>query len=1049
MQQFLKTVAKGYIDKYPDISRLTFIMPNIRSGSFLLKNIKDESDKPRLGPRVVPISDFIAENVEEAIDSRLDLLFRLYKCYIGLEGSPKDLSFEKFSSWGETLLNDFNETEMHMVKAEELFKNVMDLNEIQSDFLTDEQKDIMVEYFGADPTMLLDKAKGEKGFWKNIDWKAENAEKGKARNKFRSLWQQMYPLFNSFRKNLVEAGLTTEGGAYRKLALKIEKGYEPYKNDKIVFVGFNALSESERRIFAALKKMKIRIGDVEEDKADFVWDEVASIYVEEMDPAQKFIRINSRKDRFPMPDWLEEKLHQPGKTEFPEIEIISVPSNVMQAKVAARELEKMKESISDETIKNARIAVILPDENLLLPVLYSLPQDYGNPNLTMGFPLKQTPVISFARLLKKLHLRSKKSGDVETFYFEDVKDLLGHPYSRVLFKTEKIAKFVREYVRKKRLVVTAEDLGMLGENAPVVFTVFQKEDSPLKVIDYIYKLFMTIIQSFGKPVYTYLRSQIEETNISTYLDALTRLSTCLSEHEITISTAGVFTLADRLIAAEKVTLEGEPLQGLQVMGVLETRCLDFDRIIMLSVNEKVMPRVGRNSTFVPNSVRGVFGLPPANYQEEIFAYYFFRLLGRTSRAILTYDSRTSEKRTGGMSRYLLQMKYLSPEGAVKEREVAFGMPSRKSGIITIEKKEDILERLARYKTDFVEDDETKKKKFSPSSINNYLKCSLKFYYQNVMEKYVEVQKIESIDSMDLGTIVHGTMEQLYMPQGSGKLLSSPVVLTKDDLKKILTARTPSGQLLVEDVTRRMILKVHFHEDDENKIANRPLTGSAAIIFNNIIKYVKDIIKADIEQAPIKLWGCEIEENLPLRLADGREVNMKMVIDRLDQVGEHPDPPFRIVDYKTGSVHLSVDSPEEIFGGTYKTSYIVQLLVYSELFLRMLRSDKGKNLLPGIDRDKLEQNLQMVIYNVPKITTSDGLAYPEIGAEKIKSLGEFRDKIEIEEFNFMQELDKTICEILDPAIPFESEPNEERCLYCDYKYLCEVEASKRGDGKPEK
>lgn len=1039
MKEFLKVVAEGYAKYYSDLSRLAFVMPNKRSGSFLLKQFNRLSSRPLIAPRIVTITDFIADSIPTVTDSRIDMLFRLYEAYCSLPGSIGDLEFEKFSSWGETILSDFNDVDMHMADVEELFKNVKDLNEIRSDFLTEQQKDVMREYFG----YTDDQFRTSDGhLWQSFDDAdailTDESKKGNAKHKFLTLWQLLLPLYHEFKARLHADGLTSTGGAYREAAERIEADFEPYRGEKIIFVGFNALSESERRIFKALKAMTVKLENDEEPKADFVWDPVSSLLADSDDPAVRFINFNMREGNFPAPKWLRDALVRNAPDVSPNIEVIAVPSNVMQVKVAGAELEKIASEISEKKIEDARVAVILPDENLLMPLLYSLPDNYPDPNLTMGFPLRHTPVVSFAALLRRLQQRGRVSGGEASFYFEDLKDILGHPYSHVIFTRDKINTFIAECEKKKVIMVPASETSQLGVLAPIMFRLLEPDTAPTEVIAYIKELLILVRDRLEEGNTSYMRSKVEKNYIASYYDALVRFDNCVTKYELKIKPASVFLLADRLIGGETVALEGEPLQGLQVMGVLETRCLDFDRIIMLSVNEKIMPRVGRNSTFIPNSLRMRFGLPPANYQEEIFAYYFFRIIGRSEHAVLTYDSRASDSRTPGPSRYLLQMKYLSKKLSLKERQTRFGPQISERLPFGIEKNEELQERLSRYSHG--------EKYFSPTALIDYCACQLKFLYKSVLELYVEREKIETIDAIDMGTIIHDAIMNLYLPDPSMRkiMLEKPVVMTEAKLKALLRQKTPSGKLLIEEEVTRRILLTHFGVL-EDELSKYDLRGSAAILIDYIVKFVVNIIEADIKIAPFRLWGCEIKETLRYRLPLGETVNLKMVIDRLDQEGGEGPGAFRIVDYKTGGAHMEAPDIEGVFGADYKSKYILQVVLYAELFLLLVKREVIK-LPDGIGADELEKGLKMLIYHIPKLPDDKGIVFPRIDGEAIETLGDLRN-LEAEcGITFMERLEKLLEKILDPATPFATEPSDELCRMCDYRLRCEMMQVRHETGK---
>ena len=1067
MAHFLKVVAESYHKRYTDLSRLAFIMPNKRSGTFLLEKLRALNEKPGFSPRIIPIDDFVGDIIPLVKDSRLDMLFRLYRAYIGLPGADSEMTFEQFSSWGETLLNDFNEIDMQMVDAEGMFKNVYDINAIRSNFLTNAQKRVMTRYFGYSPEILEQRFAN---LWKHFDDPSGGEAGGKRRTskKFYALWQLLLPLYTAFKDGLKANGLTSEGGAYREAALMVERGEEPYPGEKLVFVGFNALSDAECRLFRALKGMEIEVdtkteGRIKEPKADFIWDRVADFFAGEEEPAARYVGFNMKKENFPPPAWIEGALERSVPLEGPKIEIISVPSNIMQTKVAGMELEKIPDETAADKEAAARIAVVLPDENLLLPMLYSLPDKFANPNLTMGFPLKHTSVISFAGLLRRLHQNSRISSGRDTVYFfDDVKALLAHPYARILFDREEINKFIDWYQKKRKLVVPSGTLAELGKDAAALFHPISHTATPVEVTDYITGIIQRVGSRLnGNERKGYLVSKVEKTYIATYADALARLRNCIGEYDVRLTAGEVFALADRLIAGEKVVFEGEPLEGLQVMGVLETRCLDFERIIMLSVNEKVMPRVGRNSTFIPNIIRVAFGMPPANYQEEIFAYYFFRVLGRCEQGTLTYDSRASENRTPGPSRYLLQLKYLSSGIELKEREVNFELPKPLEGGLEFEKNEEIRRRLRLYLRDdegnpVPHEEDEKPKQFSPSALKNYFQCPVKFLFNNIAGLYLEEEKTETLSPTELGTIVHKTIESLYFPKDErGRLLATPIVMTGERIREILRARLATGESLIEAEARKALMFTHFELRDGEEERAKP-DGSSLILLPFIVKYVRFILEADLEIAPFRLWGSEISMTFGYDIG-GEKVGVKLVIDRLDQEGGTGDnAPFRIVDYKTGRVHLTADNLDQLFDGSFGADNIFQLIFYAELFVYALRTNKLK-LPAGVNLEELERNLKMVIYDVVGLESdkTGAMRPPVIGkvpgkkgqltGRKISTLGDLRVYEEETGQKFLDRLHETIKEILDNDRPLCAEPNEDRCHFCAYRLHCEALRARKESG----
>ena len=1037
MKGFLESVAEGYACAFKGcLDKVTFVMPNKRSGSFLLRELSTYCGSPVVAPRIVTITDFVADITEGVVNHRMPSLFLLYDCYKALS-DVGDMDFDKFNAWGETVLNDFNEIDMAMVDPAAIFKNVNDYNSIRTDFLDDDQKKVIEKYFGY--SYQEGAREGRDTFWKTFEGIEEVGEDGNIRKRYYALWQVLYPLYTLFKKRLAEEGLTTSGGAFREAVEKLEGGHEPYPGEKIVMVGFNALTEAERRIFTALRNMEVEIKGKKIPKADFIWDPVSELLAGEDDPAVRFVGCNMEEGRFPSPEWMRPYLDMSRPDSAPNVEVIAVPSNVMQAKVISACLSSSLGERQEE-VSNARVAVVLPDENLLLPLLYSLPEDLSNPNLTMGYPLRHTPVVSFVGLLRRMQARVRNVNGHPEFFFEDVADLLGHPYAKIIFGSERIGRYIAKMNEEKRITVAPDTTVKLGEASSVVFRSV-KDENPDVVIRYISDILELVRARLSDNCETFLRTKVENSFIDSFMRALVLLSECIHRYDTNVSALGVFRLAERQIARETVPFEGEPLRGLQVMGLLETRALDFKYVFMPSMNDKVMPRRSRTVTFIPNALRIDFGMPPANYQEELFAYYFYRLAGRCSKLTLTYDSRSGDNRGGGVSRYVLQLRYLADKIDIREVEAQFSMPEVKKERRTIEKSGPIMDKLMMYRPGARSPKGEKPKNFSASALSKYGNCPLNFLFNNVAGLYLEPDPIETINHLDLGSIVHKVMERLYLRQG-GKpkgLNDPPISITEDFLQGLLDEVTPAGESLIKAETRWAINKIHFRLKEERDDMNRELRGSSVIVSEYIENMVRSIIRHDMRLAPFLLFGSEIKLEYEYPLPDGSKVNFKMEIDRLDQVGNE----LRIVDYKTGKVHLDASRMHEVFDGTGKASNILQLGIYGMILEAMAKDNEIA--IKGWKPEDIAEKLKLVIYNIPAMRMFDMTGKEESNNKRENSpkvgvghptLSALMDYVDEEGAGFKESLDTVLMEIMDPETPFSAVPNAERCRYCEYKIRCE-------------
>lgn len=1041
MKPFLQVIAEAYSSSdsgVRDLSRLLFVFPNKRSGTFFLKYLSQIMAEGTLLPEVTTVSDFITKLSGREVDSHLDLLFLLYESYLAvvakgisadpseLKDDPEAVSFSRFRLWGETMLSDFNEVDTQLVNVEQVFRNVKDLREISTDFLTPEQRKVAEEYFG-----YRGGTSEAGGFWKKF---AELDDEGmplrdstRLKRKFIYLWQVMRPLYEEFGRRLEERGLTTPGGSYRIAARRLEdegrellSGYE-----RIVFVGFNALSGSERAIFATLR-------DMEPDRelsdygsmADFFWDSDGPLFAGKENPAARFTGYNKRT--YPSPEWAERFLRECRPTGLPEMDVLAVPSNVAQLKVIGEELQQMivNGKITAESLRQARIAVVLPDEKLLQPLLYSLPEGLGDTNLTMGYPLRQTSVASFASLLRRMLLRQKGSGKGAMLFLPDVKSVLAHPFVQACFGSRAISRFVTDMERRHRRFVSTSDLQALNPLAERLLGPIDRDVKPTDLLDDLdgrLEMIDGVLMEFGSSL---LKGRLERQHIASYREALRRLRMSLRQYDLRIPPHEVFLLADRLLAAESVAFEGEPLEGLQVMGMLETRCLDFDMIFIPSMNEKVMPRRARARTFIPNTLRREYGMPPASFQEEIFSYYFFRLISRAEKAVMLYDSRIGDKGGGGASRFLMQMDHLLPPGSLQFTDCSFRISAKRPELHSIKKENEVRDCLEKFLTP------GSGWNLSATSLLTYISCPLRFFYEYVLRIKTDPELTETVNAVTAGEVIHGAMMDLYLldmkdPGIAGselkQILDSPRRITKETIERLIN--TPER---VEQAVRRRINKHHFRLKDGE--LDMPLTGGPLEVFPYYCRQVRDILRHDLTQTPFDLYGCEVEGlySLPFGGEEDapRGANCRFAIDRIDRsVGDDASgkTPLRVVDYKTGYVSVESASMESMISGEDGKN-LLQLFLYSDMLQRHV-TEKYPEL-----EDLLLRGVKMEIYNVSRITTGEKYT-PKIGELEIADYRQVEDE-------FQQAINTLLMEIFDYEKPFDPPRDEEKsCAYCPLTELC--------------
>lgn len=992
MKAFLDSIATQYVARYSavELSKFCFVFPGRRSAAFFQKFLKKEYDDVMVAPRMCTIAEFMTELSDTIPDNRIDLLFVLFNSYCELcrkQGrSPQD--FEHFRLWGETVLSDFNDIDNHLVDANMLYQNLADYKSISTDYLTDEQKDVMEKYFG-----ITDSEESVAGFWNNYSKSIENG-KSDVISKFSSLWEILAPLYKIFNSKLKSENLSYAGAAARIAFNRLkEEGINILSDAKYVFVGFNVLTTVEWKTFNELKKLKCKLEDREsEPLADFIWDCVGIPMNDEYNLAARFVKKDM--EFFPMPKWFEVSQSNgiPQK-----INVISSPSGAFQAKIVGEYLTRLSGENINTEIQDAQVAVVLPDENLLFPMLRSIPDSIGNVNLTMGCPLKYTPSISFVKILRSLQLRSDYSESGGTFYFEDVEAILGHPFAALLIGIEDLS-LLKEELGKLRLTSVNLNFFENVELAKMLFYPLRDDATQSDVISYIKTIFAKISDNLESDEGVMLPKALTMSNINSYLRALDQLANACEKRNISLNKRDTFILADRLIAGEKILFEGKPLEGLQIMGVLETRSLDFKHLIIPSMNERIFPKRLRNKTFIPASLSKGFGLPTIAAQEAIFAYYFYRMICRAESVTMIYDARTAGMKSGEPSRYILQLKHLYAKDVVKTVDYSFNLSNNELPIIKV-KKADVVSKLDKYLSS------SNKNYLSPSSLNRYFACPLQFYYQYILGIKVEEDVTEFMSSVDIGNVVHYAMMYLYTGNAEPCLLTKPQPLNLDAITNEMISEAVAMAISKEYV----------------------VTGEAKLQAAVIEKVVRRVVELDKQFNSVEILGCEAEVKCDFPIDENRSVAVKFIIDRIDKVIEkNGETYYRIVDYKTGNVKASTDGFYKIFTASSDVKYLFQLLFYANF---ALKNANKLNLPIG------QKHIRTVLYDI----VENKIVTPDIDKVKILDVSEqitlHDGSVLIPNDAFEEMLKYKLCELFSAEGEFVQTDNLDNCKYCNFKNIC--------------
>ena len=951
MQPFLQQVAEKVFQDYKDhMGDVCIVFPNQRASLFFKNHLMTLCEVPVWSPQCVTINELIRQFSDIQLADNFTLIFELYHIFIKEKKSQE--TFDDFYFWGDLLLNDFDDIDKYLADAEDVFQNISDLKSLEDHF----------EY------LTEDQMKAIQQFWKSFD-----KEKISGQQKdFIRIWNILYPVYKQLRERLTSLKAGYEGMIYREVAERVQNVEEltvPYQ--KIVFVGFNALNPCEELFFSYLQK---------KGKADFYWD-YDEYYVKNMkQEAGFFIRENIRK--FPPRHTFD---HASLVHARDHITIVSVPSNTGQARL-------LPELFADGEKRDwSKTAIILADERLLVPVLTSISEKIEDINVTMGYPLNETSAFSFIRLWLDLHKDARHKSDHVEYYHKTVVALLQHPY---------VSRFVKEEVQQLLELTKQQNLIYIHENVfkGTLKIFFQRISDVADASLHI----MLIL----KHVYQWLSDQespgmaFEKEFLYVVYKTVNRLNELIAENNIQLNVETYRKILLRIVEKQNVPFMGEPLSGIQVMGILETRCLDFDHVVILSMNEGIYPKKSNSSSYIPYHLRKGFGLPLPEYQEAIYSYYFYRLLQRAEKVHVLYNSLTEGLSTGEMSRYLYQLKYeMYPD--IQEKFVQFPAGKFRKKNILVEKTTEVLKELEKY----IRHSHTGKY-FSPSALNSYLSCPLKFYFRYIANIQEPDEISEEVDAPMFGNLLHETMEKVYAPYADKKELITPEVLT----------RISRNVTLIEKAITGAFTSV-FYMHNEN-LEYSSIKGLNGILKELVKKYTLALLEQDKKTTPFQIAGLERGLYLDLPL-EGEDKNISVRVGgKIDRV-DITDEGIRVIDYKTGNVSRVVSSIEELFGveRNKRNNAVFQTFFYALLYAE--NEHPHPPLVPCIYSTKeiFQEAFDYHVFineNQKKKSVSDASLY----------IPEFKDRLK-----------RLIREILQPGVPFIQTDDEDTCRTCAYASVC--------------
>lgn len=962
MKPFLYQVATLFYQQYgAEIHRLAFVFPNRRAGLFFQKYLSEISEKPLFSPSILTINDLFMQLSGKHPADKIQMLFRLYELYKQRSGSSE--SFDEFIYWGEMLLNDFDDIDKYMVDARMLFRNVSDLKSLDDDF----------NYLSPEQVQAI------RSFWSSFYPKGDSPNQ----QHFLELWEILYDLYAGLRTSLVKDGCGYDGMIFREVVEQLEKeSMSDFPFDQVVFVGLNALSVSEERLLLALQKKGV---------ADFYWDYVGPWVTDPDNKASFFLERNLRL----FPSRMQLPTTEPVQA---EIRVMGVPSAIGQAKQVYPILQALadEQQLTDESA--LRTAIVLPDEHLLVPVLNAIPEAIQHINVTMGYPLAGTPVAALMEYILTLQKNIRYIDRVPVFYFRDVLPILNHQYVMAA-APEEVSQLVKDMTTGNRIYVHAADLNR-HELLSILFTPVQNTEELSDYLIHVLEALNACLRN-NRPnpddeemisTSTQTTVDIEQEFIFHYFATVNRMKEVMREAKIEMRLDTYFRLLKRMTDLITIPFEGEPLSGLQVMGVLETRALDFDRLIILSMNEGIFPLKKAANSFIPYNLRRGFGLPTYEHQDSVWAYHFYRLIRRAKQVTLLYDTRTTGLQTGEVSRFVHQLRYHYQYPLIDEL-VVYDVASSAVPPISVQKTAEVEKLLS----DFLSGGP---RALSASAINTYLDCPLKFYF-SVLEQIQEEDEItETVERDVFGSILHKVMEDLYAPF-KGKLVTA-------DLLKLLRKDQP----LLTGTIARAFAELFFKSP-----VVRSLEGENFLTGEMIRKYAEKILEQDARFTPFHYIESEKKVRATITLSDKRAVQLKGFIDRVDLL----DRVLRIVDYKTGSGKLEFESVEGLFDKEAKDrpKAVMQVFLYAWMY-QQLPEYTGMPIQPAIYylRTLFQRSFD------PVVEQKKGRGK----ADKVNSFQEFVA-------DFEDKLRQCLDEIFNLDIPFTQTETGKACAYCSFRGLC--------------
>jgi hypothetical protein len=947
MHSFLQNTAAAILSSYADLQQVVIVLPNRRAGLFFTKHMGALIQQPTWMPEVISIEDLFYNYAGQRPADDLSLIFTLYNVYQKLHPNPE--GFDQFYHWGEMILKDFNSLDQFMVDAKKLYLYLHDLKSFDNDtsYLTTEQIELIRQF-----------------------WSSFKQQDLKHQEKFLKFWQILNPLYHAYQEELDKQQLAYSGKLYRRVVTNILHQI-PKSEKRYVFVGFNAFTSCEERLIKYF---------IQELGAEIRWDIDAYYLNDKNQEAGLFFR-DYKKDpvfgpTFPVdiPELISGKKAK--------IHTYAIPLKVNQANLVGKLLEDVKgQEDWEDTV------IILPDEQMLFPVLHSLPPAIDKVNVTMGYPVKNAPIYTFLEAVLELQRYVRIEEGKVLFYHKAVKDLLSSGFLKNS-NPEFVKEIFNQIQSKNKIYLPDTVLQQGGEFFKLLF----RKVYPEHLFTYMSDLMQALASMLQD-------EPLQRSYLFQCFKQLNRLREVFELHgNIKVDLEFFIRLFRQVFRETKLPFEGEPLKGLQIMGVLETRNLDFKRVIICNMNEDAFPPTATLSSMIPFNIRRAFNLPVQEQNDAIYAYTFYRLLQCAEEVHMIYTTGSEQGKAGEKSRYIQQL-MVELDQEIQEEVIFVPVDYQRPKPILIQKTNEVMELLMK----FVGEVDHKLPGLSPSALNVYLDCRLKFYFQNLAKIKEKEEVNEEVDAAVFGNLAHYSMEFLYAGFIERK---GRDILEKHDFQEL-------GKNWIVPSIELGIRKFYQLEKD----ADTKLNGQLAIVRDVLQRYIQRLLELDASNAPFQLLGMEKAFYASREIQVGqniKKVRVKGFIDRIDFC----DNNIRLIDYKSGKDEKNFKDIASLFDrdDVKRNKAAMQTLYYGMLF----QANYPHNPFP----------LKPAIFNFKEIFQENFNPYLQDKSAKTEVM-DYRDYQEAYEAGLKTLLE----ELFDREVPFDQTQNISKCQHCPYAGIC--------------